>query len=207
MKRVDLCNIITQSEVHKIARETGFVQRAGGKIDTFDFLMTLVFRLASSTPSGLGLIISFLTSKVSRSGIHQRFTEKAVLFFRRCLQVIMLKQMMKCQPICTKLLEPFNRVLIFDSSSWDISSQLKDIFSGFGGSASDASCKIQFGYEYKSGSVILLDEMGGRIADQKYSKNIGRIIKEGDLSVTDLGYWSFEMFKEIESKGGFCKSF
>lgn len=202
-KRLDLSKIITPNEVYKIARETGFVQRAGGKINPFDFLMTLVFRLSTSIPSALELIISLLNIDISRSGIHQRFTEKTTLFLKCCLQVIMVKRIFEYQAISTELFQPFNRVIISDSSSWDISPQLKDIFPGSGGSASEANCKIQFCYDYKSGSVILLEEMKGTIPDQEYSKNIELIIEEGDLSVTDLGYWLFETFYKIDRKGGF----
>lgn len=202
-KGLDLSEIITTKEVYKIARKTGFVKRAGGKINPFDFLMTLVFRLSTPIPSALELISSLLNTNVSRSGIHQRFTDKSTLFFRCCLQLIMSRQLMKFQPIEIKLLQPFNRVLIFDSSSWDISPQLKDIFPGSGGSASDANCKIQVCYDYKSGSILLLDDMKGTIPDQKYSKNIGLIVEKGDLAISDLGYWSFETFYKIENKGGF----
>ncbi len=166
MEKLDFSKIITPNEVYKVARETKFVQRAGGKINAFDFLMTLVFRLATSNPPALELITSFLNTYVSHSGVHQKFTEKATVFFRRCLQMILLKRMLESELISIELIKPFNRILIFDSSSWDISPQLKNIFPGAGGSASDANCKIQFCYDYKSGSVILLDDMEGTIPDQ-----------------------------------------
>lgn len=202
MKRLDLSKIITPKEVYKIARETKFVQRAGGKIDPYDFLMTLVFRLATSTPPGLRLIASLLNKRVSREGVHQRFTDKAALFFKRCLQLIMLGRIMKAQSIPTKQLEAFNRVLVFDSVSWDICPRLKDIFAGSGGSASEANCKVQVCYDYKSGSVLLAEDMKGTIPDQRWGKNIGSFIQEGDLALTDLGFWSFEMFHDIDSGDG-----
>ena len=141
--------------------------------------------------------------KVSRSGLHQRFTEKASLFFRRCLQLIMIKRLMEAAPLNSDLLQPFNRVLIIDSSSWDVSSQLKDIFPGSGGSASSANCKLQSVYDYKSGSIVLLEDRQGIEPDQKYSKKIVSLVQEGDLIIPDLGYWSFETFWGIDGKGGY----
>lgn len=108
--------------------------------------MTLVFRMSQVLPPALSLIISFMKTKVSRSGLHQRFTEKASLFFRRCLQIIMIKRLMETAPLKSDLLERVNRVLVTDSSSWDVSAHLKDIFPGSGGSASSANCKLQFGH-------------------------------------------------------------
>lgn len=206
MKQIDFSKIITPHEVYKAARETKFMQRAGGKIDPFDFLMTMVFRLATSTAPGLGLITSLLNKTVSRSGVNQRFTEQCCVFFRRCLQIIMMKIILEAQPIEVGLLRPFNRVLIYDSCRWDIASGLKDIFPGLGGCASDANCKLQVGYDFKSGSVLLAEDVKGTLPDQGYSKNIALLTQKNDLTITDLGYWVFNTFYQIDSKGGFFLS-
>jgi len=203
MKKIDMSEIITPEEVYQAARETGFVKRGGGKINPFDMLMTLVFRMSQVLPPALSLIISFMKTKVSRSGLHQRFTEKASLFFKRCLQIIMIKRLMETAPLKSDLLQRFNRVLLTDSSSWDVSAQLKDIFPGSGGSASSANCKLQSVYDYKSGSIVLLEDMAGTEPDQKYGKNIVSFIQEGDLIIPDLGYWSFDTFFGIDGKGGY----
>jgi len=206
MKKIDFTKIITPLEVYKAAKETKFMQRAGGKIDPLDFLMTMVFRLATSTAPGLRLITSLLNKKVSREGVQQRFTEKGCAFFRCCLQIIMMKRISEAQPIDVKLLHPFNRVLIYDSCSWDIASDLKDIFPGYGGSASDANCKLQLGYDFKAGSLLSVEDMKGTIPDQRYGKSIPSLTQKGDLNITDLGYWSFENFYETDRKGGFFLS-
>ena len=84
---IKLSEILTREEVNAIAKKTGFFQRAG-KICPFDFLMVLIFRLAVSYPPALRLMVSFLEKSVSRSGLHQRFTEKAAEFVKCCLQTI-----------------------------------------------------------------------------------------------------------------------
>jgi hypothetical protein len=206
MKDIDFAKIITHQEVYKAARETKFVKRAGGKIDPFDFLTAMVFRLATSVAPGLGLICSLLKKKVSRQGVDQKFTEQACSFFKRCLQIIMMKAILKAQPIEVKLLQPFKRVLIYDSCSWDIACGLKDIFPGSGGSASDANCKLQTGYDFKSGSVLLVEDMKGTLPDQRYGKDIALSTQKDDLIIVDLGYWSFEAFHQIDRKGGFFLS-
>ncbi len=124
IENLDFTKIITRNEIQQVARETGFIQRAGGKINPFDFLMVLVFRLATSVPPALRLIVSLLEKPVSRTGIHKKFTEKAVKFFERSLQIIIAKQIVSshsCQ-ISSDISQGFNRVIIADSSSQDISS-------------------------------------------------------------------------------------
>jgi hypothetical protein len=66
MKKIDMSEIITPEEVYQAARETGFVKRGGGKINPFDMIMTLVFRMSQVLPPALSLIISFMDIKVSR---------------------------------------------------------------------------------------------------------------------------------------------
>ncbi|QTA79722.1 Transposase DDE domain-containing protein [Desulfonema limicola] len=205
--KLKLSEILTREEVNAIAKKTGFFQRTG-KICPFDFLMVLIFRLAVSYPPALRLMVSFLEKNVSRSGLHQRFSEKAAEFVKCCLQTIIAKQTMKDQPVSIKLLEPFNRVIIQDSSSWDISPQLKEIYTGAGGSASKANCKLQFCYDYKTGSIILLEDTKGTEPDQAHGKQIKDIVKENDLILRDLGYSSYETFADIaQKKAYFCSRF
>ena len=205
--KLKLAEILTREEINAIAKKTGFFQRTG-KICPFDFLMVLIFRLAVSYPPALRLMASLLEKNVSRSGLHQRFTEKAAEFVKCCLQTIIAKQTMKDQPVSIKLLDSFNRVIIQDSSSWDVSSQLKEIYTGSGGSASEANCKLQFCYDYKTGSIILLDDTKGTKPDQAYGKKIKDVVEENDLILRDLGYSSYETFADIaQKKAYFCSRF
>ncbi|KJU83038.1 hypothetical protein MBAV_004768 [Candidatus Magnetobacterium bavaricum] len=143
--------------------------------------MTLVFRLSISVASGLSIISSLLKTKVSRSGTHQRFSIEASNFFKKCLEVIISKMIENTKQIDTEILKPFPNVKIVDSSSWDVSPELKEIFGGFGGDASDANCKVQFMYEYKSGSILMLEETRGNMPDQRYSKNTASLINKDKL--------------------------
>ncbi len=77
---------------------------------------------------------------------------------------------------------------------------------GSGGNASSANCKLQFVYDYQSGSIVLVEDREGTEPDQKYGKNIVPMIQKGDLFIPDLGYWSFETFSGIDSKGGYFVS-
>ncbi len=80
------------------------------------------------------------------------------------------------------------------------------MYKGSGGSASDACCKLQSAYDYKSGSILLVEDMKGTLPDQKYSKYIGGLADKNDLILTDLGYWAFETFDTIDKQGAFFVS-
>jgi len=103
-------------------------------------------------------------------------------------------------------LDAFNRVHIFDSSSWDIDPKLKPVLPGSGGGASDANCKLQAGYEYKSGRLGFFTLTEGIKPDQAYSSRLVDFVEKGDLTLTDLGYFKLSVFKELTAKGAYFLS-
>jgi len=118
----------------------------------------------------------------------------------------MLKRFVGANILSTEILDNFSAVMIIDSSSWDIPEDLKWIFSGSGGSASKANCKLQLCYDYKTGEALLMEETQGTLPDQKYGRNIPPVIKKGALVIFDLGYWAFDTFWNIIRQEAFLLS-
>jgi len=160
----------------------------------------------TSVPVGLGLLTSFLNCLVSRPGLHGRFNKRAVKFFRQCLGTILLKRLNRGACINTELTAGFSEILIIDSTSWDVPEHLQWVFSGSGGSASKANCKLQFCYDYKTAEFRMLEDTAGSVPDQKYSRNIGGLINQASLVIFDLGYWAFDTFWSIHQNEGFFLS-
>lgn len=198
--------IITKDEVIQIAKETMFFQRAGGKISPSDFLFTLMFKASASIPLSLGHMSIFLNNMVSRPGLHKRYNKLAVFFAQKVLQKIIFKRVSVDNKLSINGLNEFSNVFIIDSSSWDISENLKWIFPGSGGSASDANCKLQFAYDYLTGDIYIYDDKPGNSPDQKYSINLLKILTPGSLFLFDLGYWKFETFYGIELNNAYFLS-
>ena len=203
---IDADSLISPEEVRGFARSTGFIKRAGGKIDPVDFFLSMVFRNIASVPVGLGLLTTFLNCLVSRPALHQKFNKSTSRFFRACLGAIILKRINNAIPLDTGLLRNFTGILLVDSSSWDVPETLAWIFPGSGGSASKANCKLQFCYDYKSGYFYELKDKAGSQPDQKYSPSIARHVKAGALAIFDLGYWAFETFHAIADRTGYFLS-
>jgi hypothetical protein len=93
-------------------------------------------------PSLAGMVEA-IKVKISREGMHRRFTGTAVAFMRRCSEFVLKQKASEMIRLQSKILLHFKRILIFDSTSWDISPELRDVLPGSGGAASDASCKLQ----------------------------------------------------------------
>lgn len=158
-------------------------------------------QLGMKHPSLAGMVDA-IQNKISRVSLHEKFSESAVEYLENCLNFI-LKKKTKTNPIQTKLFKKFNRVIILDSSSWDINPKLSNILGGSGGSASIANCKLQTFYEYKKSELSFFEITPGTNPDNKYTKEISNKIKSKDLLLLDLGYYCLKTFFEITNKKAF----
>lgn len=132
--------------IEQWARQSGFIQRKK-VLTAFDFLALLtVGQLGMKHPS-LAAMVEAIKVKMSREGMHRRFSVSAIEFMRRCSDFILNQKISAITSIRADLLRYFKRILIFDSSSWDIDPKLKNVLPGCGGSASEANCKSNTGRE------------------------------------------------------------
>ena len=188
-----------------MARKSGFVRRRG-KLTAFEFVMLMtVGQLGLKHPS-LAAMVQAIEAKISREALHQRFTLQAVLFMQDCLDHVLRQKFTSTEPLDAALLRPFPRVLIFDSSSWDVDPQLKTVLPGSGGGASAANCKLQAGYEYRSGQLGFFQVSPGIRPDQAYSPALPGLADKGDLVVADLGYFKVKTFRQHHDNGVFFLS-
>jgi len=135
--------------------------------------------------------------------LHYRFSKEAAAFLLRCLQFALKQKFSRLGAIDTKLLRPFRRVLLVDSSSWDVNEKLRDILPGSSGAASAANCKLQAAYDYKRGELEFLEVTAGTVPDNSYTNHLPGMLQEGDLLLTDLGYFKLKTLSEIVAKGAF----
>lgn len=157
---------------------------------------------AMKHPSLAGMVDAIHT-RMSRQALHYRFTREAVDYLYACLKFVFKQKICKSGHIQTKILRPFNRVLIFDSSSWDVHPQLRDVLHGSGGSASSANCKLQAGYEYKKGELCFFQITAGTKPDNKYTDQLPTLLHKNDLALIDQGYFKLKTFQSIDRKGAF----
>jgi hypothetical protein len=93
--------------------------------------------------------------------------------------------------------ERFGRICVLDSTGWGLHPKLKTAFPGSGGAASEAGCKLQFGYDLKSSSVFNLQITAGNRSDHICAKELPAILQPKDLLLVDLGYFSLPVLKQL----------
>src|SRR3972149_5947415 len=153
-----------------MAKATGFMKRKR-KLSAFEFVLLMVVGQMAMVHPSLSGMVEAVRVKISRVALHLRFTAQAAEFLLACLKMVLEYSVCPAR-ITPSALDAFKGVHIFDSSSWDINPGLKQVLPGSGGGASDANCKLQAGYEYKSGSLVFFAVTEGIKPDQAYSNRL-----------------------------------
>ena len=151
----------------------------------------------------LGGMVAAIKSPISRVALHYRFSKEAAAFLFKCLQYILKQKINKIGGIDTKLLRPFRRVLLVDSSGWDVNEKLVNAFPGCGGSASAANCKLQTVYDYKRGELTFFEMTEGTCPDGRYTDKLPDILEKNDLLLMDQGYFKLATLAAIIDKGAY----
>ena len=138
---------------------------------------------------------------ITKQGIDQRFTEGAVKYVQALIGNQLSHQV--SHSIDIKWFKLFKRVLIKDSTKFDVSENLVSQLPGSGGSASKAGVCIQHEFDIKAGKVIDLTVTPANVPDTKdASKTIGNV-RAGDLIIRDLGYSKISCFDTINQARAF----
>jgi hypothetical protein len=204
----EVTHFFNQEIIEAAARSTGFVERES-KLTGLLFLSIFTFGMSIYGTPTLEELIGLLNKivpglTISRQGLHERINKKAVDFFEHMLSVAIKIQIPSTLNI-KGLLKNFKRVLILDSTSFELPENLAEVFKGSGGDASEAAVKIQFCYDLKSAQFYYLIQEGVS-ADNKYANGFVNHVREGDLIIKDLGYFNTQVFIAIAEQGGYYLS-
>ena len=156
-----------------------------------------VGQMGMKHPSLAGMVAA-IQARLSREALHKRFTESASAFLEKYLQFVLLRKMGRLGAVDNKILSRFKRVVILDSSSWEVDDALRYALAGSGGAASRANCKIQAAYEYKKGELAFLQTTSGILPDNRFADSVPELLDEGDLGLVDLGYFKIAALESID---------
>lgn len=141
---------------------------------------------------------------ISAQGIDQRYNEGAQKYVQSLIGEQLSRQVF--QSIEANWTQRFNRVIIKDSTKFDLPNTLWEKLPGFGGCASNAGVCIQSEFNIKSGEVNDLSVHPAKRPDNKDAIETIDLVRPGDLTIRDLGYFSLKYFKGVEKAGAFFLS-
>lgn len=162
----------------------------------------VIGQMGMKHPSLAGMVAA-IKAKFSRVALHKHFTPQAVAFMHLCLLFALKQKLKRAVAIDAKALRPFSRVMLLDSSAWNIHPDLAGVLPGTGGDGSGATCKLQAFYEYKKGELSFAAITSGLVPDQRYVQHLPGNMDKNDLALFDLGYFKLNALNDIANRGGF----
>jgi hypothetical protein len=199
--------VLNKGEIEKIAKSTGFVQRQS-PLNGASFLSLNVESVGSNGLSSLAEQCMILSKRyeieISKQGLDDRYTEKAVSFVDKILSEILYVRLGLDKMLNLGVLDVFQGVYVRDATSSQLPECFADIFKGSGGSASSSGLKVELSYNL-TGTEINLDFRNGASNDATAKDTE---IQQGSLHLQDLGYFKISRFlKIVEAKAYFINRY
>ena len=195
----------TTEELDQLARETQFVQREG-KINGSLFFDLIVFHSENLKAQSLNDMSVVLKDEydiqIRKQSLHDRFNHYALAFLKEALEKLLHHQL-ELESTIFGNLKGFNRILIKDSTCFQIDASLAQYYAGSGGAGSDASVRIQFEYDIVSGCINDLTVNAFNNQDAKDSLETIGLIDAQDLIIRDLAYMGLQVLQTIQIKNAF----
>ncbi len=161
---------ILEEEVHEIAWETGAVKRKG-KLDAATFVQMTIFGFWQDPEirlSGLAQIGGRREVYVTESAISQRFTPECANMFLKIMQRL-AEVRLESEKVDIPLLKQFSAVIVEDSTSITLPTELADVWLGCGGGegASEAGVKAFVQWDVTCGELFGPRLSNARMNDHK----------------------------------------
>lgn len=187
-----------------LARQTGWLKRQG-KIDPFEFLTSLVFGQWSTLRSTLVSQAQGLAEPVTRQAVHDRYNPRAVAFFQAAFAHTLAQTLdwSPARPQAQELQKQFTAVHLLDSTGFDTSDALQEIFPSCGGAGSAANIKVLLSYELITGRLEPLKVLEGKRSDQGQAFCAAQRLKSGELQINDKGFFDAKAWRAAQQAGAY----
>jgi hypothetical protein len=190
---------ILEDEVKEIAWETGAVKREG-KLDAATLVQMTIFGFWQDPEirlSGLAQIGGRREVYVTESAISQRFTPECAKMFLKVMQRL-AEVDLESEKVDIPLLKQFSAVIVEDSTSVTLLTELAEIWQGCGGGekTSEAGVKVFVQWNVLKGKLLGPRLSDARMNDHKTPFDIEEL-PEGSLYIADLGFFAIERFFRI----------
>ena len=188
-----------------LARTTGFVKRSPRKIDPENFLMALFLRVTqgANTLSNIAMNIGMLKGvRISKQAVSKRMRSAVVPYLQGVLAHAIARRLHGLARMKTL---PFARILIHDSTTVRLPSQLAAAFPGNKNQRKTtiALVKIQAVYEILQEQFCSFWISPFTVNDQRIASTMFQYVHKGDLLIRDLGYFVIKALRRLELDGAF----
>lgn len=131
--------------------------------------------------------------EIRKQSLQDRFNGSASNFMKKMVEHALSKKLaLDKEKIACK----FGRIVINDSTVFQLPEHYSDTYKGCGGGASIAGIKNQYCYDLLAQEIIDITVQEGNESDYKYSL---QDLRKNDLRIEDLGYFKIERFEKVQA--------
>jgi hypothetical protein len=208
-----IMRVFDKTSLNNLARKTGFIKRSTGKAEGEDFVKLMTAEIIGEdavSTEGLCDILRQINPEADMTprSLNERISRKeSVGYLKKVFEAAFRENLEPARSaISHALLSPFGRVFIEDSTAITLNEKSADEFRGSGGSASRSAVKIDITYEVKQDIIqnILIKKRND--SDLSEAETILTGLRENDLILRDLGYFTLKSLREISGKRAFFLS-
>ena len=189
-----LIESLEQNQIEDLARNCGFVKKRS-KITGVIFAFLLLIETRQLKPASLNELSAKLGLQgilVSKQGLDNRFNDAAAVFMHQLTDRALAAKLDRKDVL--DLSVKFNRIMIKDSTVFQLPESCAYKFPGSGGGASAAGIKIQYEYDLKARGTVFLQAQPAISSD---NTNYLKDIRPMDLCLEDLGYITHQHLEEV----------
>jgi len=203
----------SSSKLLKLARKCRFVMRRPRKIWPDDILRAVVCAVAEATPcfrSVAAKLGEITEESPSRQAVFERLSHEAAPdFFWGALLEVLAGQWRRARSmdsgldrLSAKLASHFGRIIVEDSSVVPLHASLAGTYRGSANQFGEgASLRLRWAFDLLTGWVLDSELRHWRENDQSTAFDLLDHVRERDLVLRDMGYFSLECLQEIEFRG------
>jgi len=199
---------LTQNQIEKVAKATGFQLRNRGKLNAFvliqSFMSVLVHRSKSYQDWAICLS-SIIQTSVSKQAVSSRLNEKFALTLKSLLKNVITNKVQN--KVRVELFKSFRTVWIQDSTTLHLPDATTVLFKGnVSRNKQKSVAKLNIVLNLLNGSIPVMDWYNFTDNEQKIASQNLSVVKRGDLLIRDLGYFVLSSFEKLAQDGVFFLS-
>jgi hypothetical protein len=196
------------SRIEELGEKSLFVQRSSAKLGSYAFLLMNIFDRRSSKERSLNDSCDWLEEyfgiSLSKQSLDERYNTYAVSFMKSCFEELLSE--INSLELKKINLKSFSSIQLTDSTSFRIGDNLSDFYKGYKGNAGPSVLKIHLNYDLLNGQIEEIRLGDGSVHDNAYTFGKDEKIKPAGLYLRDLGYYSFDYFRQLEESDAYFLS-
>ncbi len=195
--------------IESLGNQSGFIKREQ-KLKAFEFVLSFFESFSEEglckTSTWVQKISQYIGIPLTKQGFCKRMGWLCVGFCERLLSCAIGNSLNRVENWQNEAcwLKSFTRVFIEDSTAIKLPKALYSIYGGGSNETSTyAIARVQLRMELQTEKIHNISIRHYAENDNVFASDILSVVQQGDLIIRDLGYFVFDIFEKIQSKGAF----